>query len=178
MKNTFRTGLYTRLADGRHTVLLYLDQEPNVDKLVALVESDEVKTVSIEVQKNKRSLTANGTLWMLLNQLAIKLKTTDEELYMDFLHKYGPRDFIAAPVEAEPILKRMYKIVEVVKECKINDTNAVTYRLIRGTSQHDSKEFSRVLDAVIDECKLQGIETPEDMKIKQLMEEYDEMRKM
>ena len=167
MKNTFRTGLYTRLADGRHTVLLYLDQEPNVDKLTALVESDEVKQVSIEVEKKKRSLNANAYLWSLINQIAIKLKSTDEEIYYDFLSKKGPKDYVAGQLEMKPIFERMYKIVEVVKDCTINQTDAVTFKLIRGSSKYDSKEFSILLDAVVDECKTLGIETLEDVKIKE-----------
>lgn len=169
---TFNIANYSVDSKGKPFLLLHLHQ-PLAENAQILVESEDItKVVEIYAEKKKRSLTANSYMWLLLNKLAIKLNTTDEELYLDFLRKYGTKDYIAAPIESEEILKRMYKIVEVVKDCTINSTKAVTFRLIRGSSKYDSKEFSILLDAVVEECKSQGIETETPEKLKLLLDNW------
>ena len=75
------------------------------------------------------------------------------------LHKYGMRDFVGALPQAEETLKRVYKIVEVVKDWETNGKPAKTFKLIRGSSQYDSKEMSDFIKGVVEEAKLLGIET-------------------
>lgn len=184
MKNTFRTGLYTRLADGSHTVLLYLDQEPNVDKLIALVESDEVKQVSIEVDKKKRTLTANNYMWALLSQIAKKMNISLGNCYCKAIKDYGVFVGMFCVKEAYELAERMHNLnateVEhtstfcyITNEWKKGDKEFVEFNAFYGSSNYDQYEFSKLLNGVVADAQELGIETLEDMKIKQLMEEYD-----
>lgn len=50
--------------------------------------------VTIKRYYDKRSLRANRYCWSLINQLASKLRTSNEELYHDLLVKYGQSDII------------------------------------------------------------------------------------
>ena len=157
--------------DAMFMITIPKDQKSLYDKIRGY-EDDKPKVMSIDYYKEKRSLNANSMMWSLLNKLAAKLGTTDEELYIDYLRKYAPKDYMAAPKEAEEIFRTLYKIVEPVKDCTINETPAVTFRCIRGSSKFNSKEFSVLLEHVVQDCKEQGIETLEDKRINEIVERW------
>lgn len=157
--------------DAMFMITIPKDQKSLYDKIRGF-EDDKQKVMTIDYYKEKRSLNANSMMWSLLNKLAAKLDTTDEELYIDYLRKYAPKDYMAAPAEAEEIFKTLYKIVEPIKDCTINETPAVTFRCIRGSSKFNSKEFSVLLDHVVQDCKEQGIETLEDKRINEIVERW------
>ena len=161
MTFNFTTGLVSRYFNGELGVLINI---PNVSEetlleLSKLMEDEKLKTVEIKYKKDKRSLDSNAYCWKIMSEIAKKLTTTDEEVYLNMLHKYGMRDFVGALPQAEETLKRVYKIVEVVKDCEINGKPAKTFKLIRGSSQYDSKEMSDFIKGVVEEAKGLGIET-------------------
>lgn len=161
MTFTFTTGLVSRYLNGELGVLINI---PNVsdevlEQLSKIMEDDKVKTVEIKHKKDKRSLDSNAFCWKIMSEIAKKLTTTDEEVYIQMLKKYGIRDYVGALPEAEETLKRVYKIVEAVKDCEINGKHAKTFKLIRGSSQYDTKEMSDFIKGVVEEAKELGIET-------------------
>ncbi|MBQ0066814.1 MAG: recombination protein NinB [Phascolarctobacterium sp.] len=115
--------------------------------------------VKIEPEKKKRSLNANACMWAMLNELAIKLHTTAEELYIEELRKYGVRHYIPALPESIPIYEKAFKFVEVVDREPIvtgNRQDAVTLAVYLGSSTYNTAEFSRLLDGIIEDAKEQG----------------------
>jgi len=179
MKLNFTDGNLSRFNNGDWGLMLIIPKSEShmMESLEKVVDDDKAKTIEIKHFKEKRSLDANAMLWVLLDKMAKKLNSTDEEIYISMLKRYGAKDYIAAPKESEEILKRVYKVVEVVKDCVINDTQAVTYRLIRGSSTYDTLEFSKLLDGVIGECKELGIETMTPDQIERLIEEWGKREK-
>lgn len=140
-----------------------------VDELNKIMKHDDI-TVEIIKTKVKRSLSANAMAWSLIHKMATKLNTTDEEVYIELLRSYGRKDYVAAPVDAEEILKRNYKIVEQIKECTVNDKKAMTFRLVTGSSLYNSKEMSTFIEGIIFECKKLNIETLPPDEIKRMID--------
>ena len=147
----------------------------NVDKLRKIVESDKFKIIEIKKETKKRSLNANNYHWQLINKIAKKINSTDEEVYLKMLNDWGPREYVAVIPEAIPLLKKAYKIVEIVSQVKVNGKNAVQLRLFRGSSSFDTLEMSKLINGVVEEAKILGIETATPEEIKRMMERYESL---
>lgn len=129
-------------------------------QIAAAVSNEKTLEVNITVKRKKRSLTANSALWAMLQDLAVVLKSSAEELYIEMLRRYGFCEDIAVLQEAAPRLMAVYKIVEPTGECIYNANygKLIVYRCWRGSSTYDSKEFSYLLDMVIQEAKEHGVD--------------------
>jgi len=145
----------------------------NVDKLRKIVDSDKVKSIEIKNKSKKRSLSANNYHWQLINKIAKKINSTDDEVYDRMLRDWGTKEYVAVVPEAISLLKKAYKIVEIVSKVKVNGKNAVQLRLIRGSSTYDTLEMSKLINGVVEEAKILDIETITPDEIKMMMEEWD-----
>lgn len=118
------------------------------------------KRVILKPWREKRSLDANAYMWMLLHGIAVELGSTKEEVYEVMIQRYGimARDdsgFITVTLRADidkGLLPGHWKLYKETPEWNV-------YRLIRGTSEYDTKEMSWFLDRVIEEAKDLGVET-------------------
>lgn len=110
--------------------------------------------------KERRSLDANGYLWVLLTKMALCLNTSKEEVYEEMLNRYGvpftdeDGGHVVVGVNKSINLKRAGHW----KHYKDDEACSYWY-LLKGTSEYDTAEMSAFLDRVIDECKEMGIET-------------------
>ena len=107
----------------------------------------------------KRSLTANSYFHALQSQLASKLRTTPDELHKVLISRYSVVDTDLPPVtlRVDVPLERMPGYWQVGKI----STNGKWKCLLKlkGSSEMNSAEFSRLLDGLIEECEEQGIPT-------------------
>lgn len=138
-----------------------------LDKLKKIVDKEGMKSVEIKTERKSRSLNSNAYFWTLVNKIAVAMKSTDDEIYIDMLHKYGTKEYVACLPDIIPELKKAFKIVETVSKTVINGKWGVTLRLIRGSSTYDTKEMSTLIEGIVDEAKILQIETlsPKDLKI-------------
>ena len=110
--------------------------------------------------KERRSLDANGYMWVLLTKMALSLNTSKEEVYEEMLNRYGvpftdeDGGHVVVGVNKSINLKRAGHW----KHYKDDEACSYWY-LLKGTSEYDTAEMSAFLDRVIDECKEMGIET-------------------
>lgn len=160
METRYTDSVFAVQSDGKALLMITIPSENKhlYDELQGF-ENDKLKVMTIKYHREKRSLDSNAFCWKIMSEIAKKLATTDEEIYIQMLKKYGIRDYVGALPEAEETLKRVYKIVEVVKDCEINGKPAKTFKLIRGSSQYDTKEMSDFIKGVVEEAKELGIET-------------------
>jgi hypothetical protein len=174
MEFKFKTGNVALLSDGTVGLLVNLPggYKKDLNELSKLIESDKEKTLEVKLYRQKRSNDSNSYCWVLIDKIAKKLNSTDEEIYTNMLRRYGSKDYIAAPKSSEEILRRAYKIVEPIKDCMINNTPAVTFRLIRGSSTYDSLEMSVLINGIVEEAKQLGIETMTPNEIYELMQKW------
>lgn len=143
---------------GRATMKITLPPGtlPDVQELVGKPTS-----VSVEALSKKRSKSQNAYLWSLLSQMASKLGTTKEEVYRQFVRDYGVSDFITISPAAAPTFRSMWAKKGLGWESEVVAENGkmVDLAVYYGSSAYDSKEMSRLLGAVIDECNALGIAT-------------------
>lgn len=120
--------------------------------------------MTIQERKRKRTLTANAYYQVLLDKLSRTVGTSREELHEQLLLRYGT----TAMINGSPVLFTLRadinphlvsKYVEIMKMKEVKGKMFAVYRVLKGSSEMDSKEFAHLLEGLISECQEQGIET-------------------
>jgi len=142
--------------------------------ILSQLQECELLDVKIGKHRKNRSLTANGTLWMLLQRLAEVLGTTKDELYLQFLEQYGTFTHIVVKPNAVDKVKNEWRTVRELGEVTINGKTGIQLQCYFGSSTMNSKEFSRLLQGVIDECEAQGLETITSSEFQHIIDNYKE----
>lgn len=122
----------------------------------------DLEMLNIEAKKYraKRSLDANAYAWVLFTKIAEVIRSSKDEVYEEMLQKYGcfhqdEDGYITVTVRADV---DMSKIQGHWKFYKSNGKFS-SYVMIKGSSEYDTAEMSRFIDAVVCEAKELGIET-------------------
>lgn len=135
----------------------------------SLTELDKEKyQVEIKEFRKKRSLDSNAYLWVLLDELSLKLKIPRETLYRNYIKKRGKCDIVCIQKKASDSLINAWcrnGIGWICEREKSKIRDCVNVVLYYGSSVYDTKEMSDLLDEVVADCKEQGIETDLHMKI-------------
>ena len=137
---------------------------------------DRMYTAKLGEKRRKRSLDANAYCWVLLGKLSVELSKygtmiTPEEIYRDLIPNVGGNSKIL-PIRDDAIEEwkniwgcgRKGWVCEDIGECRTlpGYHNIICYY---GSSAYDTKQMSRLIDLIIQECRQQGIETmtPEEL---------------
>lgn len=120
----------------------------------------------------KRSLSANAYAWVLMDKLADKLKTTKEQVYRQAIDSVGVFEEIKVNTpEAGQRFKRIWMQNGLGWLTKtIDDTTILAYY---GSSTYDSKQMSRLIDFLQEECGQQGIEVRPQWEVDAMLTEWD-----
>ena len=174
MTFNFKTGIASFLPTGDIGLLITVPREykTQLDELNKLLELDKVKTVEVKQFREKRSLDANAALWKMLSMMAEKLGTDKDTLYLDYLQKYGVFTHVIVKPNAVDRIKSEWRTVVELGEVTINGKTGIQLQCYFGSSQLDSKEFSVLLQGVIDEAKELGIEFISKEDFNRMMNEW------
>lgn len=141
---------------------------------------DKLKDVEIEVTikqyRKHRSLDANSYCWVLCTRLADemsndKVRYTKEDIYRETIRQVGIyKDFTEMEPSQAKTLQHVWAalgtgwITEQVDWSQ--DGERVTIRCYYGSSQYNTKQMSRLIDSLVQDCKALGIptETPEEIE--------------
>ena len=128
---------------------------------VADVEHIPEGMVDIEIKKHrkKRSLDANAYLWVLLGEMADKLQTNKDELYLIMLGRYGVYTHVIIKPEACQMFEREWRLAKCLGDVTVNGVCGRQYQVYFGSSTYDTKQFSTLLNGVVDEAKAIGVQT-------------------
>lgn len=129
-------------------------------------QQDADKLYEIKEKKSKRSLTANAYYWSLLNQLASVMRMDNQECHFLMLIRYGQYEVVS--IRSDVSLHGYFKYYEVIGNGFVNGKEFTHYKIYKGSSQMDSKEFSVLLDGLISECEEVGIPTLTPSEVAQL----------
>lgn len=128
------------------------------------IKDEEKLTITAEKFKKKRSLDANAYCWKLLHEMANKSWTSAEELYRKYVREYGVCEIMPVKEDAIERWCEIWKgkgygwIAEDMGPCR----NLKGYHNIKcfyGSSVYNTAEMSRLIDAIVTDCKDLDIET-------------------
>lgn len=119
--------------------------------------------VQIKKYSQRRSLSQNAYLWVLLDQIGAKTDISKEQVYRNYIKDYGV--FQILPIKNEAVNSFIDKwsknglgwLCEDLGESKLNGyTKLIAYF---GSSTYTSEEMQRLLKAVVFDCEELGINT-------------------
>ena len=150
------------------------------DKNTLLTGFDELHEheVVVEVKRYspRRSLDANGFYWLLCGKLAEKTGVGTAEIYRNHVRNIGGNyEVYCGKTEAvEKLIKAWEKnglgwIAETTPSKLEGCTNAILYY---GSSTYDSRQMSRLIDQMVQDCKEQGIQTETPAEIARMCEAW------
>lgn len=122
-----------------------------------LYNQDKEKIFEIKERKAKRTLTQNAYYWVLVNELANCLRKSKEQVHFDMLKDYSQVELIT--VKSNVDIKGFIKYYELEREADISEVKFNVYKVYKGSSEMDKKEFNVLLEGAIQEAQQQGIPT-------------------
>ena len=171
----FKANEISKLTNDKGEVIIQLKAVDRQSALYGYSQIKDYKELSVEIKKYraKRSLSANGYLWVLLNKIACVVNRSKEDVYLEMLKRYGVFTHIIAKPNMIDKIKSEWKTVEVLDEKQIGSQKGVQLLCYFGSSTYDTKEFTQLLDGVISEAKELDIETITPQEKALLMESYE-----
>lgn len=172
----------TKVLGGSYKVTFEVEDRPGENEVNELL--GKRLEITAREKKGRRSLDANSYYWVLIGKLARKLRTSNNALHNIMLRQYGQPmlidekiAFFVIPDTPEAERKALESETFHIKPTSETRTDKQgkawrTYFLLRGSHEYDTAEFSRLLDALIEECKGQGIETLPPEEVERMMAQY------
>lgn len=140
---------------------------PEIDKL-----QEKKLSITAKIWRKHRSLDANGLLWHCIGQIASEMRLNKWDVYLLMLKRYGKYTYICVKPAVVEAVKLQWRECEEIGKVNINGQEAVQLLCYFGSSTYDSKEFSVLLDGVIEEMKALGLQPPLTGDIRRAMENY------
>ena len=131
-----------------------------------LAQDDKSKVYQIEEYKEKRSLNANNYAWLLIGQIADRMRLSKEDVYLKMLKDYGQSSVVSVLSSVD--VDGFFKYYSVFGNSNLNGKEFTHYKVYKGTSEYNTKEMSIFLDGVVQEAENLGIETKTPNEIERL----------
>lgn len=162
-------------AKGNPIITLELNERIPALKMVDELH-DEKLTIKIGKFKKKRSLDANAYCWTLISKLAEKLNIPTTDIYRSAIREIGGNsDTVCIQDKAVQSLRDGWErngigwqtdtIPSKIEGC----TNVILYY---GSSTYDTAQMSRLINSIVEDCKLQGIETKSKEELDSLLGQW------
>ena len=155
------------------------DVSAAIDKI-----KDKLLRITVKLWRDKRSLDANSYYWVLLSHLAEAAGISKPRAHNLMLRRYGQNLMIAGQM-AYLVVPDTTEAEETALEAEtfhIRPTSQVkqgkdgkayrTYTVLAGSSTYDTKEMSRLIDSVIQDCAALQIETIPPSELDMLLKEW------
>ena len=167
-------GLKIQFKKSKFNLLL-----PRILEFVANLDEDSAFEVSIGKVVARRSNDANRYFWELVGKLSEKIKISPEDIYRTYIKDIGG-NYEVVPIRDDAVEtwiknwreKGIGWQCDIIGESKLRGyTNVICYY---GSSTYTGKQFSRLIELCIEDCKAQGIETLTPTELARMMENYKE----
>lgn len=145
---------YVVHGENKKAALLSLEENQNGNKKL------EVET---KIHKSQRSLEQNRLLWALLGKMANALsgnkrKVSTDECYCMMLEEANVSyDYLLALPEAEPMLKKTFRVVRKIDEREVNGKTLNMYQYFIGSSKFNTQEMTELIETTLDKLAELGI---------------------
>ena len=141
---------------------------------------EEDLSVSVTKWREKRSLTANAYYWVLVGKISDVTGRSNAEVHNMLLRRYGVPEIVNGEMiavmvpnteeaEKEVLQKEIYHL----KPTSMIRGDRRGYVLLKGSSDFDSKEMSRLITGTVEEAEEIGIETLPPEELRRMLEAYE-----
>lgn len=147
--------------------------------IVEELKNENKLNIELKKYRKKRSLDANAYFWKLLTELCELAEIDTVEEYKRRIKELGI--FRQFKIEKDNIktFEKMWTAQGIAWFCEIADTTYIgdtEFKIINayyGSSSYNSKQMARLIDGVVQDCKVYGIETKPQAEIDSLLRSWD-----
>lgn len=166
-----------------------IDFETNKTKLILMLDTKQLEVLeqlkkcgklNVEIKKyrQKRSLDANRYFWKLLTEYAEEKEIDAIEEYKERVKRLGI--FRVSRIETKDLetFKKSWENWGTAWFCEVYDTEYlgdIEFKILHlyyGSSSFNSKQMSRLVNDLVEDCKEIGIETKPQAEIDSLLKEW------
>lgn len=133
------------------------------------------KQFEVKDYKEKRSLDANAYMWVLIQKIQEIINVPKEDIYKDLIKTIGVYEVVPIKNEAVDKFCEAWKhnglgwVTETTKSKLEGYTNVLAYY---GSSTYDTKQMTRLIEEVLQECRQLDIETKPEEEINSLLRSW------
>lgn len=130
----------------------------------------------IKEKRKKRSLDANAYFWTMCGKLSAKLGIPNKEIYRELIREVGDNFIIGYYYKddvEEAIKYWQGRGIGWIADILGQSGDKVSVVQYYGSSEYDTKQMSRLIDLLIDECKAQDIDTLTDRERSLMLERWN-----
>lgn len=141
------------------------------------IKNDKL-SIDIKKHRDKRSLKANRYFWELLQEICELQELNPIEEYKRRVKELGIFRITRVETKDVEAVKKSWKNWGTAWFCEISDTEYlgnVEFKILHlyyGSSSFNSKQMSRLINDLVQDCKAVGIETKTEAEIKSLLEQW------
>lgn len=158
--------------DGRTCLRFPVVDSFAARKMAAKLKPDVRYMLSVEKEKKPRSNDQNRLMWELCQRIAEAIDAKRNEVYREIIRDYG--DYVTVRVSrADAALvsnEWQAKGIGWITECESADGDDLVLRLYQGSSTYDTAQMTRVINALMDECRTLDIDV-DDGRVASLLAE-------
>ncbi len=140
------------------------------------LENDKQYSLTIKEHKKKRSLDANAYAWVLLDKLAAVIHESKEAIYKSYIKEIGGNsELVCIKTEAAESLRAGWSRnglgwqSDTMPSKLPGCTNVILYY---GSSVYDTEQMSRLIDLIVQDCKIFGIDTKDPEELEKILTEW------
>lgn len=151
----------------------------SIEEPFPLAELDKIRdkelAVEADIFRAKRSLDANAMLWACCSEIGAAMTPPERkwDVYLRMLRDYGKFTYICVKPSVVDAVKAQWRESEVLGEIEINGKKAVQMLCYFGSSTYNTKEFSTLLDGVVEEMRQMNLTPPPSEKMRQALERWE-----
>ena len=137
MKITVKDLQLIQTWQGASVVIpLSSSEAEEVAELKKKVDEGKPLQLELKIARKQRSLDANAALWFLLGEMAAKLRTNKDALYLEMLGRYGVFTHIIAKPNAAERFKAQWRTVKELGEVTVNGRTGKQLQCYFGSSTY------------------------------------------
>lgn len=152
------------------------------DDDISKIDAEQEYTVEIRKKSKKRSLNANAYCWVLCQKIAVELSkngyTSKEDVYRKAIMESQQGEPVGIPNNLVDSIVRKWKhngigwMAEIDEHERLEGIKRVY--LYAGSSTYNTAEMSRLIEALVDECRQLDIPIEPSDYVKSLIAEWGE----
>lgn len=176
MRGTIAAYMFNAI---KRKTVVELEIEGNVCEQLQNLEGRVIEA-AFKIFREKRSMSANAYAWVLINKLSEAMSLSAREIYREHIKEMGVYRDVPVDENAENTLKTVWEAYGLGWFAERVDfaeqKGFVILRLWYGSSVYNTKQMSRFIDSLVQDCKALGIETMTPEQIHSLIVQSEEMR--
>lgn len=147
-----------------------------VNEKTKIITIEIGKDEEVEVKKKKRSNKANRYFWKMLQKLCFEMNLEVIGEYRKRVKELGIFQTFELNTENVPTFEHLWEqngVAWFTEKVEENGNKAII-NAYYGSSSYNSKQMSKLIDNLVQDCRSVGIQTLEDIEIEELIRsEYE-----